>query len=58
MADICPGYTNFLGSDYKTKNPDEFGSDGKVRVCFTDGRDIFTDGFANFTRISLGSSTN
>ena len=37
MADICPGYTNFLGSDYKTKNPDEFGSDGKVRVCIAGG---------------------
>jgi len=37
MADICPGYTNFLGADYKAKNPDEFGADGKIKVCIAGG---------------------
>ena len=37
MSVPCPNFTGFLGADYKAKNPDEFGADGKVKVCIGGG---------------------
>ena len=37
MDQLCPHFTGFLGPAYKEKNPDEFGSDGKIRVCIAGG---------------------
>jgi hypothetical protein len=40
MADfdsICPLFTGFLGASFKAAHPDEFGPDGRVRVCLGGG---------------------
>jgi len=34
---LCPSYTGFLGAEYKAANPNEFGPDGKVKVCIAGG---------------------
>jgi hypothetical protein len=40
MADfdsICPQFTGFLGPAFKAVHPDEFGPDGRVKVCIGGG---------------------